>query len=144
MPYRTPFRHKDGKYSPCSISKKSEKEYDSIEDWMTSEELNNIRKDMLNLNDYVSDGWSEMEIHSMGISYIGKYCTACVNAERREVISKRISSNHQYQDLYRNKWDSVINSATKIMRGQEYKIEGRMLEVEVWDDSQYDQIIDIY
>ena len=143
MPYRTPFRHKDGKYSPCSIGKKSEKEYDSIEDWMTSEELNNIRKDMLNLNDYVSDGWSEMEIHSMGISHIGKYCETCVNAERREVISKRISSNHQYQDLHRNKWDSVINSATKIMRGQEYKIEGRMLEVEVWDDSQYNQIIEL-
>ena len=66
----------------------------------------------------------------------------CVNKEKRPnkqgvITSKRIEENNKYQDLYPEAWDNILNSATKIVRGETYKVENRTLEITVRDKKQY-------
>lgn len=132
MPFRTPYVNEDGYYAPCNISDPTQNKYKSMKAWMESGELNSLRKEMLNVD-------------KKKLSTI-KHCEVCVNKEKRPnkqgvITSKRIEENNKYQDLYSEAWDNILNSATKIVRGEKYKVENRTLEITVRDKKQYKEII---
>ena len=114
-PYSSPVK-RNGKYAPCKIAKPSNRKYKSIETWLDSKELHDLRTDMLN---------SSHPFSNTGKEFNNETCTVCINDP---------SKRNTEMDV------NITRAATRTKLNLPHKIEGRYLELEVWSDEEIDSI----
>jgi len=124
IPWLMVFTDEMGDYGQCNFGLREGKKTlhnTSIKDWMTSDEMENIRKEMVDPD--------------TDFKTVNKWCIKCINDEKRIKRSRRMIANKQYgQEVNESiNWNIIMNSATKSMRGEPYQFKslGRILEIQV-------------
>jgi sulfatase maturation enzyme AslB (radical SAM superfamily) len=120
LPWTMAYSCEKGWYSACNWAKSPKPSINvkttSIEEWMTSNEMNNLRTEMLTPG-------SDLKV-------VKDVCERCVFSEKNYGSSRRTNINSRYQED--EKLWSQIKNATKLFKitGM-YDFEGRMLEVQL-------------
>lgn len=117
-PWNMVYAHDDGKYAPCNFAIPDENmgiDNTSIEDWMKSDKMNQLRSEMLDPN---SD-------HNL----INEVCQKCKFDEKRYGSSRRLKTTQFAKDRSEI-WDPILRSV-KMSKVAGYDFDERILELQL-------------
>ena len=123
-PWTMVYAHDNGKYGPCNFAVPDEHmgvDNTSIEEWMKSDKMNQLRSEMLDPN---SD-------HKL----VNKVCSYCKFDEERYGWSRRLDTNSQARDVrdaqgVSEYWDQITRSV-QMSKVAGYDFDERVLELQL-------------
>ena len=130
IPWLMAFTDEEGNYAQCNFGERSQISHEdpnlfkvntlhdtSIKEWMTGHVMEKIRSEMV-------DEFSNFQ-------YVNHHCKKCINDEEKLNRSRRMIANEIYSGKNDFPWEYIIDAAARTKKGEKYRFEGRILEIQV-------------
>jgi len=135
IPWLMAFTDEEGNYAQCNFGERQQLAHGewglktkqgntlhdtSIKEWMTGHVMEKIR--------------SEMVDESSDFKYVNHHCKKCIKDEANIGRSRRMIANEIYQEENKTNqtlWPFIIDAAARTAKGEKYRFEGRILEIQV-------------